>query len=63
VEDMCLPVHKQAFKLKFTRNGIKHYEIDDLEAKVAMISIEELEGQGVGGERVCNRTAVKLLKS
>lgn len=60
---MRLPTHKQSFKLKYTRNGIRHYEIDDVEAKVALVSIEELVGQDARGERVCNRTAIKLLKN
>lgn len=51
--------------MKFTRNGVRHYEIDDVEAKLGLISIEDARGEGQTGvrERVCNRSGIKLLKN
>jgi hypothetical protein len=64
VEDLRLPPHSQTYKSKFIRDNIYHYNVADVEAKVALIAIEETKAaEGAYKERVCNKDGIKLLEN
>lgn len=61
---MSQPSDARKYKQKLNKNGIAYYEIQDIEVKVASISLESLGTlESSVTERVSSKTALKVLQN
>lgn len=60
--DLALPPQQQQFQVKYIKNGIRHYEVNDIEAKMALIDLNRTN-KWAEREKVCSKQSIKTLEN
>ena len=64
IKELAVPYEKQQYPAKFMKNGIRYYELSDIEIKFASVEMRnDPHSQTFEQQKVCDKSSIKYLQN